>query len=108
MGINPIKERFIPVKILHPKLRIYVLAGSKTILVWCRDTESDWEYEFIKGLPPNLMKGISFDISNLVNKNSIKQVDIYDPWKNEWSSAKKNNLITLPDFKRSIIVKIEK
>lgn len=107
-GINPIEERFIPVKVLHSKLRIYLLAGSKTILAWCRDTESNWEFELVKGHSPNLMHDLSIDFTNLVPENQIKQVDIYDPWKNEWSTTGKENLIVLPDFKRSIIVKLTK
>jgi hypothetical protein len=107
-GINPIQERFIPSKIPHPKLRIYVLTGRKTVLVWCRDTESNWEHELVKGLTPNLMKGMSFDVSNLVRNNQISQVDIYDPWKNAWSSTKNDSSIELPEFKRSIVIKIGK
>ncbi len=107
-GVNPIKERFIPVKILHPDLRIYVLAGNKTILAWCRDTESNWEYELSKGLSPDLLHDLSFDLTNILQKKSIRQATIYDPWKNEWSSIRNDSLISLPDFRRSIIVKIEK
>lgn len=107
-GINPVKEQFIPFKILHPKLRIYILAGSKTILIWCRETESDWEYELVKRLVPAIMKGLSFDIANIVKKDQILEVNAYDPWKNEWSEAKKDSLIELPDFRRSIVVKIDK
>jgi hypothetical protein len=107
-GINPVKEHFIPVKILHPRLRIYALAGRKTILVWCRDSESSWDSELVKGLAPDIMKGITFDLSNIVEKYSIKQVTAYNPWDNKWSEANKDSLIKLPDFKRSIVVKIEK
>ena len=77
-------------------------------MVWCRDTESNWEYELVKGLFPNILKGLSFDISNLVQKNQIRSVEIFDPWKNEWSTLKKDNIILLPAFKRSVVVKIEK
>jgi hypothetical protein len=107
-GINPVKERFIPIKILHSDLRIYILAGSKTILIWCRDTQSNWDYEFVKGLAPNIMKGLKFDISNIVQKNSIKLISAYDPWNNKWSTINKNSVIGLPDFKRSVVIKIEK
>ncbi len=107
-GVNPIKERFIPVKIFYPNMRIYVLVGKKTILAWCRDIESNWINELSKGLVPGLMHDISIDLTNLVQKKSIRQVSFYNPWNDEWIMAKNDNLIMLPDFKRSIVVKIEK
>ena len=106
--VDPVKEKFIPVKISHPKLRIYGLIGRKTILLWCRDAENDWENEFTKGVSPATLSGLSVDISSLLAKNSIKAISIYDPWKNEWKTGKKESLIGLPDFKRSVVVKISK
>ncbi|HSO89442.1 MAG TPA: hypothetical protein VLQ91_23015 [Draconibacterium sp.] len=107
-GIDPVKENFKPVKIEHPKLRIYGLIGNKTILLWCRDIENDWENEFIKGVSPDTLNGLSVDISGLLTKNSIKKITTYDPWKDEWSSGKKQSVVALPDFKRSIVVRISK
>ncbi len=107
-GIDPVKENLKPVKIEHPKLRIYALAGEKTILLWCRDTENDWENEFVKGILPSELNGLSVDISDLVKNKKIKSVETYDPWKNEWSKARKDMQVELPDFKRSVVVRIEK
>jgi hypothetical protein len=107
-GIDPVKEKFIPVKIAHPKMRIYGLIGNKTIILWCRDIENDWENEFVKDISPATLRDLSVDISGLVDKKGIKVLEIYDPWKNEWTTKKKESLIALPDFKRSIVVRIEK
>jgi nicotinamide mononucleotide adenylyltransferase len=107
-GIDPVKEKFISVKIPHPKLRIYGLIGKKTIILWCRDIENDWENELVKGVPPSLLNGLSVDVSSLLAKKAINAVTIYDPWKNEWKNNKKETLIELPDFKRSIVVTINK
>jgi hypothetical protein len=107
-GIDPVKEKFIPVKIPHPKLRIYGLMGSKTILLWCRDIENDWENELVKGVPPAMLSGLSIDVSSILSIKEIKAVTTYDPWKNQWSTGKKESLVGLPDFKRSIMVRINK
>ncbi|MDO8951677.1 MAG: cellulase family glycosylhydrolase [Draconibacterium sp.] len=107
-GIDPVQEKFIPVKIEHPKLRIYGLIGNKTILLWCRDTENDWENEFTKGVSPDMLSGLSVDISGLLAKNTIKANTIYDPWKNEWKRGKKQSVVVLPDFKRSMVVRINR
>ena len=105
--IDPVKENFKPVKIEHQNLRIYALNGEKTILIWCRDAANDWETEFVKGVPPAELHGLSVDVSELVKKGEIKSVKIYDPWKNAWTNGKKKPVVVLPDFKRSVIVKIE-
>ena len=107
-GIDPVKENFKPVKIAHPKLRVYALVGKKTILLWCRDIENDWENEFVKGISPKVFSSLSVDISSLLTKNSIKTITIYDPWKNEWKNGRKGSLIGLPNFKRSVVVRISK
>jgi len=107
-GIDPVKEKFIPVKIPHSKLRIYGLIGNKTIILWCRDIENDWENELVKGVSPATLSGLSVDVSSLLANNTIKTITTYDPWKNEWTKEKKESLIVIPDFKRSIVVRIEK
>jgi hypothetical protein len=107
-GIDPVKENFKAVTIQHHQLRIYALVGDKTILLWCRDTENNWENELVKGIPPAELKGLSVDISDLVKSKKIRSVKIYDPWKNESTKAKKEPLILLPGFKRSVVVRIEK
>jgi len=107
-GIDPVQEKFIPVKISHSRLRIYALIGSKTILMWCRDSGNDWQMELVKGSPPELLQGISIDVASLLSKSSIKNTTFYDPWTNEWKAGEKTTLIQLPDFKRSIVVRITK
>ncbi len=107
-GIDPVIENFKPVKIEHPILRIYGLVGDKTTLLWCRDAENNWENEFVKGVPPENLEGVKIDISKQLNKKEIRRTSVYDPWKNKWSQGKKTDQIALPQFKRSVVVKIEK
>lgn len=106
-GIDPVKENFKPVKVEHPKLRIYALAGEKTILLWCRDTENDWENEFVKGILPSELNGLSVNIFDLLKNKKIRTVEIYDPWKYTWTKRKNKAKIELPSFKRSVVLRIK-
>jgi hypothetical protein len=106
-GIDPVKENFRAVTIQHHQLRIYALVGEKNTLLWCRDAENNWENELVKGISPAELDSLSVDISDLVKSRKIRSVKIYDPWKNESTKAKKEPLILLPDFKRSVVVRIE-
>ena len=107
-GIKPVQEKFIPVKISHARLRIYALIGNKTILMWCRDQQNDWQTELVKGISPELLQGVKVDVASLLPKRNIKNIAFYDPWKNEWMAGENDTMIRLPDFKRSIVVRIGK
>ena len=37
----------------------------------------------------------------------IRSVSVYDPWKDAWSGLGRKTAVRLPDFKRSVVVKIE-
>jgi hypothetical protein len=43
--IDPPAEQFRPLRIEHPRLRVYALAGRHTFLAWCRDTQNTWQTE---------------------------------------------------------------
>jgi hypothetical protein len=107
-GINPVEEGFIPTTIYHNRFRIYTLAGNKNIIAWCRDIKNDWKSEFEKGIKPTDIVNEQIDFTSLVNSKQIKRISIYDPWRNIWIAAGKNSTVSLPPFRRSIVVKIEK
>jgi hypothetical protein len=107
-GIDPSKEEFIPTTIFHSRLRIYVLVGKKTILLWCRDINNDWKAEFREGKTVEDINNEAIDLSSLVTTPAIRKASIYDPWKNKWTPAGKNSRIHLPSFKRSIVIKLER
>ncbi len=106
-GVDPVKENFQAVTIQHPKLRIYALVGNKTTLLWCRDLENNWENELVKGIPPSELTGLSVDVSELLQTNKIRSVEIYDPWKNGWSKEKRRSEIELNNFKRSVVIRVK-
>jgi len=107
-AINPLEENFKPLKLKHDNLRIYLLSGKNTILAWCRDISSDWRAELIEGKKAKPITDQSIDFSSLISSDAIKKASFYDPWQNKWSEAPTNQVFELPDFKRSLVIKIEK
>ena len=63
--LDPAAEQFKPAMLPHPRLRIYVLQGQHTWLAWCRDSQNDWRSELEAGRPPEVLDGLSIDVSEL-------------------------------------------
>lgn len=107
--INPISEGFVPGKTQTDILRIYMLNGKNTILLWLRDKENTWQNELAGSKSPGTISGAILDMSIAGLENYEGNISIYDPWKDKWSEATvKNMKALLPDFKRSIVVRIKK
>jgi hypothetical protein len=50
---------------------------------------------------------LSFDLKAAGTDVTAQYVEIYDPWADRWSEAKNNGgEIVLPDFKRSLVLRI--
>ena len=104
-GIDPVKENFIPSLIETNECREYILKGEHSTLIWIRDKKNNWQSELRDGVAPRTVKNMKIDVSKPGN---FKSVVVYDPWKNKWMTLKNGKQISLPDFKRSLILKIEK
>jgi hypothetical protein len=53
--------------------------------------------------------GIKIDLKRLGISDSFKKIEMYDPWQNKWEKAAAEEMqLSLPDFKRSLVVRIEK
>jgi hypothetical protein len=108
-GINPITERFITSRSETDFLRIYQLNGQETILLWLRDKRDNWETELRDGQPPLLISRFEIDLGKLGIKRGFDKINIYDPWQDIWEDVAVDGLkIILPDFKRSLVIRIEK
>ena len=108
-GLDPPAEAFEPVMIDHPDLRVYALKGRHTLIAWCRDKASDWKSELADGTPPRQLSGASVDFGSAAQGFSSASVRIYDPWEDRWTEAKLDGtVVKLPDFQRSIVIRIEK
>lgn len=105
--INPIEEKFMPSKAETGDARIYLLKGKKTTLLWLRDKMNNWESELQNGIVPAVRSGIKLNLRELPIPESPGTAEVYDPWKNKWTKLEKvDGSITLPDFKRSIVIRL--
>lgn len=106
-GINPIEETFVPSKTETNVVRVYVLQGKKTILLWVRDIRSNWESELEKGIAPQTLHGVQLNLGKIGTTGAVEKIDVYDPWKDKWTIIQEDSLrLTLPDFRRSIVVRL--
>ena len=85
-GVDPLREGFEPVR---------------------RDTGSTWRHELSERIPAQRLSGLQVDFTPLLGGRRVKKVRIYDPWRDEWVRASRRADVSLPDFTRSVVVRIE-
>jgi hypothetical protein len=91
----------------HPRLRVYVLKGKRTTLVWCRDKENGWKTELEEGRAPEELKDLVLNLGKDVSLAG-RAVRTYDPWAKRWADARvENGAVQLPAFSRSIVVRAD-
>ncbi len=106
-GIDPPAEGFEPLMIRHPRLRVYVLKGRRTSLLWCRDTENTWQTELEQGLAPEELKDLVVPLKD-IGPLAGRTARIYDPWKRTWTDARiEDGGVRLPAFARSMVVRLD-
>ena len=106
--INPLEEKFVVTKSETDDFRVYQLNGRKTILIWLRDKNNTYESELRDGQPPITKSGIQFDLKQTGMKGSFSEISFYDPWQDKLQDAKSDGLkLLLPDFKRSLVIRIK-
>jgi hypothetical protein len=98
-------EHFQPDLLPHSRLRVYMLKGQHTVLLWCRDAQNTWRSELAEGKAPNPVNDALLDLGPLkLGKASAR---LYDPWENRWTKAElEGNRLRLPAFKRSLVVRL--
>jgi len=107
--LDPPAERFRPIRIEHPRLRIYMLAGQHTLLAWCRDSQNTWKTELAEGKAPESLKDQSIPLPGDAAPQQSVPVRFYDPWTDAWSQGKvQDGRLSLPPFARSIVFRIER
>jgi hypothetical protein len=106
--LDPPAEAFRPRDLRQGNLRMWGLMGNKTLLVWCRDTSSDWRSELLEGKPPAPVRNARVRITAAdVDQADGTPVDLYDPWANRWThSVLAKGTVTLPEFTRSIVLRV--
>jgi len=105
-GIAPPAERFEPLMIDHPRLRVYALKGRQTSLLWCRDKENTWQAELEQGRAPEELKNVAVPLNDIVPLAG-RTARAYDPWKKVWNEAPiEDGAVRLPPFARSVVLRI--
>jgi len=109
-AINPLAENFQPFYHADGQvMRIYALAGIKHILVWLRETESNWRHELEEGKAPLTVSGYTLDLSPILDLPAGASASAYDPWKDlSHPLTASGNKLPLPDFRRSLVIRITK
>jgi len=108
-NIDPVTEKFIPTKSETNILRVYKLDGQKTTLIWLRDKSNSWESELRDRQPPITISGLKLDLKESGINEPIGEISVYDPWQDKWADLiPEDHKITLPDFTRSLVVRIIK
>ena len=106
-GIDPPAEAFQPSMIGHERLRVYALRGTRTVLIWCRDSRNTWMTELRDGEEPEPVRGASLDPGGALNGRRAAEVRFYDPWRGVWTGgAMAGGRLALPSFSRSLVVRI--
>ncbi len=107
-GLNPISEKFVPSRADSDNLRAYVLRGQNTVAAWVRDANSDWRSELERGEKPALVHAKTLDFSRFVKNRKVAKAQAYDPWTDKLESIEiKDGKVFLPDFKKSLVVRLE-
>lgn len=105
--LDPPAENFQPSMPVHPRLRVYQLKGKHKLLLWCRDPQNTWQSELAEGKKPETLTGHALDLGAALKDTKTSNIKIYDPWQDRWSDGSlKNGVLTLPNFSRSIVVRI--
>lgn len=106
-GIDPAAEHFEPRMISHPRLRVYLLKGARTSLVWCRDSENTWRTELQEGRAPEVLKDVVVPLESAVPP-PVRTARVYDPWKKAWTDAAiEAGGVRLPPFSRSVVLRLD-
>jgi hypothetical protein len=106
--LDPAAERFQPMEISHPRLRLYALQGVSTVLVWGRDVRNTWRSELEQEQPPERIEAMTLDLRQLLGDRVPAVARAYDPWANEWTELEPGTTTPmLPAFARSILLRIE-
>ena len=105
-GIDPIRESFMPSFKETSSLRVYILKGKRTTLIWLRDKLSNWQTELEKGSPARTIDNEQLKISDLgITKK--QRIRVYDPWRNIWLPQSDASALNLKGVKRSAVIRLE-
>ena len=104
--LDPPAEQFQAKSLPQERLRVYVLQGRNTVLAWCRDSQNTWRSELEEGRAPEVLTGLKLPLAALLGPGKPVAVRAYDPWQDQWRDLDaQGELLTLPPFSRSLVVR---
>ncbi len=104
--IDPAAENYQPYKRDSQRLRFYGLKGETHSLLWVRDKFNTWQAELDQKQTPEVLKEISID-TDTITTHTVSRAEYYLPWEDKRGKLEiVEGKITLPDFKRSIVLKL--
>jgi len=107
MKVDPPAEDFEPLMIEHPRLRVYVLKGRRTVLAWCRDARNTWESELKRGEKPEVLRNVEVDLGAALAGRKARPAEVYSLWNGERAQARvRSGKVRLPAFTRSVVVRV--
>jgi hypothetical protein len=84
-------------------LRIYLLAGRKTSLLWCRDRANTWQSELQEERGPATLRDLT-----IRGVKPAHRARLYDPWTGRWRDLEPPKpLLRIPELRRSAVVRLE-
>ena len=102
-GFDPIAESPRTLRNDTEALRVWTLAGRKTLLAYCRDKTSDIYSEFRDGIPARELSGMTV----VLPTGSATKASVYEPFADRWTDVPvEAGKVTLPRFKRAAVVKV--
>lgn len=105
-GFDPVKEEAVPFFRDSRRLHIFGLRGKSGTLVWMRDKLNTWESELERGYAPEALAGLKIDLRNF-SCGTFRSCSCCSPWTEEASTLEiRGTEITLPNFKRSIVLRL--
>jgi hypothetical protein len=107
-GIDPPAEKFVPRKDSQESLRVYALEGRHTLLIWCRDRDSDWKSELVDGKAPQTISGTTIALDRYQASLTEARVRAFNPWDGRWTELEADGRrVRLPTFRRSIVLRVD-
>lgn len=105
-GFDPAAQTPRAVFAQTDRLRIYMLAGKDTSLIWLRNKASDWQSELVEGRVPAAICNVELTLPEPLAPATITAAAAYDPWTGSTTAALPlcGNRISLPDFRRSLVL----
>jgi hypothetical protein len=105
--LDPPAERFEPLRLPHPRLRISALRGRHTLIAWCRDAQNTWQTELQQNRSPEVLDGIKIELGDILGSARPMTARAYDPWADRATETPlAGTSLSLPTFARSVVFRI--